>query len=478
MDTQRRDPSHRHARPTAPTITFAGAAGTVTGSKYLIETDAATVLVDAGLYQGTKKLRLRNWERFPVEPATIDAVVLTHAHLDHCGYLPLLVADGFTGPVFCSAHTAALAGIVLPDSGHLQEEEADYANRKGFSKHHPAMPLYTEKDARAAMQSLQAIDFGRPTPLADGLTITLEPAGHILGSAIVHLDIATRGEHRRVTFSGDLGRPNHPLLRPPSPLGRADIVVIESTYGDRVHDDSAALDLLAMAIQKTVKRGGVVVIPAFAVDRTEVILAHLRTLRASGAIPRVPIYVDSPMALRALDVYRAAIASDDPEVRPELQGTDPFDDDLLEATHTVDESIELDQLRFSAIIVSASGMATGGRVLHHLKRYLPDHRATVILVGFQAQQTRGRDLIEGARQIKMLGHYIPVHADIVDLPAFSVHADRNELVAWLATADTPPETVFITHGEPAASESLQAIVSEQLGWNAVVPRYLERVRLD
>lgn len=478
METDRPERATHQHRPAVPTLTFVGATGTVTGSKYLIETAAARVLVDAGLYQGSKKLRQRNWEPFPVDPATIDAVVLTHAHLDHCGYVPLLVANGFTGPVYASEHTAALAGIVLPDSGHLQEEEANYANRRGYSKHHPAQPLYTQEEARSSLASLRTIAFGRPTEIASGITITLEPAGHILGSSILQLDIATTDGRRRVSFSGDLGRPDHPLLCPPAGLDRPDIVLVESTYGDRVHDDTGARDRFAAAINTTVERGGVVVIPAFAVDRTEVILTHLRSLREAGAIPQVPIYVDSPMALHALEVYRRAIDSNDPEVRPELQGTDPFDGDLVHAVREVEESMELDRLRFPAIIISASGMATGGRVLHHLKRYLPDHRATVILVGFQAQQTRGRDLIEGARQIKMLGHYIPVHADIVDLPAFSVHADRDELVAWLATAEEPPETVFITHGEPAASESLQSTITDKLGWNAVVPRYLERVRLD
>lgn len=464
--------------PDVPVLTFLGGTGTVTGSKYLIETPEARILVDAGLYQGPKDLRNRNWSPLPVQPSTIDAMVLTHAHIDHSGYLPALVADGFTGPVFSSPGTAALTRIVLPDSGHLQEEEAGYANRKGFSKHHPALPLYTEEDARTALRSLRPIAFGAPTEVADGIQVTLQPAGHILGSSIAHLTVATRRGPRTVVFSGDLGRAGHPLLQPPTPIGRADIVVCESTYGDRAHDDAGSLDRLADAITRTVARGGVVVIPAFAVDRTEVVLTHLRALREDGRIPDIPVHVDSPMALAALQVYRDAIAAGEAEIRPERWGTDPFGGANLHAAREVGESMELDALRFPAIIVSASGMATGGRVLHHLQRYLPDHRATIVLVGFQAAQTRGRQLADGARQVKLLGRYIPVHADVVDLPAFSVHADRDELVAWLGTADGAPDTLFVVHGEPEASTALQHAVEERLGWNAVVPRYLERVRLD
>lgn len=463
----------------APILRFLGATGTVTGSKFLVETGGARVLIDAGLYQGTKELRQRNWAPLPVDPASLDAIVLTHAHIDHCGYLPVIVRDGFTGPVYCTDHTAALARIVLPDSGHLQEEEANYANRKGFSKHHPARPLYTEEDARRATESLHPISFHDRHRIADAISATLHPAGHILGSAIVNLEVETGGTTRLVKFSGDLGRPVHPLLVPPHTMGEADVVLIESTYGNRSHEDTNATERFADAINQTFKRGGIVVIPAFAVDRTEVVLHHLRQLRLAGAIPDVPVYVDSPMALAALDVYRHAIDTGNMEIRPEVQHTDPFDTPNLHAVHEVAESMELDRLRFPAIIISASGMATGGRVLHHLKRYLPDHRNTVILVGFQAQQTRGRQLADGARQVKLLGAYVPVRADIVDLPSFSVHADRRELIDWLAASEgTPPDTTYIIHGEPVASDALQQAISEKLNWNAVVPSYLEHVRLD
>ncbi|MEZ5142705.1 MAG: MBL fold metallo-hydrolase [Acidimicrobiales bacterium] len=461
------------------TLTFLGATGTVTGSRFLLETDTARVLVDCGLYQGEKQLRLRNWAPFPVDPASVDAVVLTHAHVDHCGYLPALVRDGFAGTVHASDGTVELAGIVLPDSGHLHEEEAAYANRRGYSKHHPALPLYTEDDARTACTRLRPTPFGTDIDVADGVRVRLDPAGHILGSSIVHLTVETRHGPRTVTCSGDLGRPAHPLLVPPTPLGRPDVVLVESTYGNRRHDDEGALERLAAAISRTAERGGKVVIPAFAVDRTEVLLVHLRRLRESGAIPELPVFVDSPMALAALDVYRAAVRDGDGDVRPEVSdGGDPFGLRDVTAVRTVEESMELDKLAYPAVIVSASGMATGGRVLHHLRRYLPDHRNTVILVGFQAAQTRGRQLADGARQVKLLGHYIPVRAEVVDLPSFSVHADAAELVAWLGTADEPPEACYVVHGEPEAAAALAGDAAGELGWNMVVPAYGERVRVD
>jgi metallo-beta-lactamase family protein len=460
-------------------LTFLGGTGTVTGSRFLLDTDNARVLVDCGLYQGEKALRLRNWDPFPVEPGSIDAVVLTHAHVDHCGYLPALVRDGFSGPVHASPGTAALAGIVLPDSGHLHEEEAAYANRRGYSKHHPALPLYTEDDARRACESLVAHPFGDPFEAAPGVRLRLDPAGHILGSSIATLTVGTRHGERTVTCSGDLGRPAHPLLVPPAPLGRPDVVLVESTYGNRRHDDEGALERLAAAITRTADRGGKVVIPAFAVDRTEVLLVHLQALRESGAIPDLPVFVDSPMALAALDVYRRAIAEASPDVRPEVHlDGDPFGMAAVTEVRAVEESMELDRLRYPAIIVSASGMATGGRILHHLRRYLPDHRNAVVLVGFQAAQTRGRQLADGARQVKLLGRYVPVRAEVVDLPSFSVHADADELLRWLGTATDPPAAGYVVHGEPEAAAALADTAFTRLGWNAVVPDYGERVRIE
>ena len=468
-------------RPDDPVLSFLGATGTVTGSRFLLDTAAGRVLVDCGLYQGLKELRQRNWERFPVAPASIDAVVLTHAHVDHCGYLPALVRDGFRGPVWCSPRTAELAGIVLPDSGHLHEEEAAWANKRGYSKHSPALPLYTEADAIRSLDSLAPVHFGAGVDLVDDVRLTLHPAGHILGSSIAELVIAGPGGRPvRVVFSGDLGRPHHPLLNPPTPLTALDpdVVVVESTYGGRRHDDTDALERLAGVIRRTAARGGTVVIPAFAVDRTEVLLHHLRLLRAEGAIPDVPIAVDSPMALASLKVYREAVRDSSRDVRPELlDGPDPFTPDGLIEVRDVDGSKELDHRADPKIIVSASGMATGGRVLHHLARYLPDHRSSVVLVGFQAAGTRGRSLAEGARQVKLLGRYVPVRAEVVDLPSFSVHADHGELMAWLGTAPREPSAVYVVHGEPEGSAALVDAVADELGWVAVAPAYRERVTL-
>ncbi len=468
---------------TVPVLTFLGAAGTVTGSRFLIDTPTARVLVDAGLFQGLKPLRLRNWDRFPVPPKSIDAIVITHAHVDHVGYLPALVRDGFRGKVHATESTADLAGIVLPDSGHLQEEEASFANRKGFSKHHPALPLYTEQDARDSLDSFVTHPFDHEFEIAPGVRLRFRPAGHILGSATATLRLAAAsdGSHdeRTIVFSGDLGRPHHPLLRPPTPIGRADVVVMESTYGNRLHDDDHAIERFGDAIARTAARGGTVLIPAFAVDRTEVILFHLRRLVEAGTIPKLPIYVDSPMALAALAVYRRSMRDDPEQIAPGLDlHTDPFDAGNVTEVRQVRDSKALANLNGPVILVSASGMATGGRVIHHLKRLLPDPRNTVLLVGFQAPGTRGRRLAEGAREVKMLGGYVPVRAEVIDLEAFSVHADQSELVDWLETAQPPPEMVYLVHGEPDSAAALKLVLDDRDRHPTVVARDGERVRLD
>ena len=464
--------------PTVPLLRFLGATETVTGSRFLVDTPRTRVLVECGLFQGLKALRLRNWEPFPVDPASIDAIVVSHAHVDHVGFAPGLVRLGFRGRIFATEGTASLCGIVLPDSGHLQEEAAAYANRKGYSKHAPALPLYTEEDAHRALDRFTRVPFGSPREAAPGVRVTLRPAGHILGSAtvLVELDGPTR---RTILFTGDLGRPTHPFLRPPAPLPEADMIVTESTYGDRRHEDAVSIQRFEEAIARTAARGGMVVIPCFAVDRTEVILLHLRRLIRAGRVPDLPVYVDSPLALSALDIYRDAIAKGDPEIRPEFKGDgDPFDPGQLKEARTVAESKAINEKRFPSVIISASGMATGGRVLHHLANRLPDHRNTIILAGFQAEGTRGRLLLDGARTIKMLGRYIPVRAEVVNVPAFSVHADREEILGWLRGAPREPGTAFVVHGEPAAAASLRDAIERDLGWAAAVPRYLEQVRLD
>jgi len=459
----------------APTLRFLGAADTVTGSRFLVSSGKGRVLVDCGLFQGLKALRLRNWDPLPIEPASLDAVAVSHAHLDHSGYLPALYRDGFREGVFATEATHALCGIVLPDSGHLQEEEANYANRKGYSKHAPALPLYTEDDAISAVRLFKPIAFDKRVEVSREITMTFRRAGHILGSSSVVVEVGAN-RSRRVLFSGDLGRPFHPILRPPERPPAADVIVVESTYGDRRHDDPASLKAFEDAVNRTAARGGVIVIPSFAVDRTEVVLYHLRNLVRARSVPDLPIYVDSPMALAALRIYKDAIAQHSPEIRADLT-SDAFDDGSYNEARTVDESIALNFLSGPAIIISASGMATGGRILHHLANRLPDERNTVILVGYQSPGTRGHSMLTGQTSIKMLGRYVPVRAEIVNVPAFSVHADQQEILDWLASAEAAPEIVYVVHGDPPAAEALRKCVEKRLKWNAVVPRHLEQVRI-
>ena len=460
-----------------PMLTFVGGAGTVTGSKTLVDTAAGRILVDCGLFQGKKKLRLQNWEPLPVPANSIDAVLLTHAHLDHCGYLPRLSVLGFKGPVYCTEGTRRLAGIVLPDSGYLQEEEAAFANRVGYSKHHPALPLYTRENAVASLSQFQAVDFDTPLPVLPGLQATWHRAGHILGAAsiAVHCD----DSDTRAVFSGDLGRSTHPLLLPPEPIGPADVVIVESTYGDEEHTVSDPEEVMAEVISDAARRGGVVIIPAFAVDRTEVVLWHLDRLVAAGRVPNLPIFVDSPMASRALKVYRSEARAGSPEFRPEVRGSgsELFGSMQLTETQTTDESKALNSRRGPMIIVSASGMATGGRVIHHLAHRIGDSRNAILLVGFQAPGTRGDTLRRGARHIKMFGHHYPVRARVASIE-LSAHADRSDLLHWLGTASPPPHIVYVNHGESDASAALVDAVEDQLGLDAVVARPGERVRFD
>ena len=453
-------------------LTFSGAVGTVTGSKTLVEDGETRVLVDCGLYQGGREVRERNWAPLPFPSDDIDAIVLTHAHLDHCGFLPALVRDDWSGPVYCSEGTAALAAIVLRDSARLQEEDTAYARRSGYSRHAQPRALYDSEDAEAAIDLLQAVPFGTPVEIGS-LSVTLEPAGHILGSSTAVI----RSADRTVVFSGDLGRPSHPLLRAPAPPVAADALVLESTYGDRDHEDIAAeVDELAAAITRVIKRGGTVLIPAFAVDRTEVLLACLRELQDAQRIPKVPIHVDSPMALASLSVYRSAIDTGSPELRSGVvaQGASFIDLPNLHESTTVDDSKALDT-GGARIVVSASGMGTGGRVVHHLKALLPDRDNAVILAGFQAAGTPGRMLADGATQLKVHGHDVPVHAEIVKVDAFSVHADADELLAWVAAAERAPIQVFCIHGEPEATAALAERLHRQLDLVAIVPSPGERV---
>lgn len=449
-------------------LTFLGGVGTVTGSKYLLEIGNQRILVDCGLFQGFKQLRLRNWERLPVSPKSIDAVVLTHAHLDHSGYLPLLARDGFAGPVFCTPTTRDLCGILLPDSGHLQEQDAEFANRHGFSKHRPALPLYTEEDARASLKRLVPLDYNRERDLGNGLKLTFRNAGHILGSAIAVLNAGERS----VVFSGDLGRPNSPLLPDPDVISRADYLVVESTYGNRRHDTRDPADLIAEVVNRTAARGGTVLIPAFAVGRTQLILYHLHQLRRAHRIPDLPILIDSPMAIDAGELlyrHRPDHRLSEADCRA-LGGA---------ATHvrSVEESKAIDRSRVPKVVISASGMATGGRVLHHLKAIAPNERNTILFGGFQAAGTRGAAMVGGAREIKIHGGPVAVRAEVVNLEMLSAHADADEIIAWLGRFTEPPRMTFITHGEPAASDALRLRIEEELRWPCRVPAYRDEVEL-
>jgi len=453
-----------------PTITFLGAAGTVTGSRFLLSCGETKVMVECGLFQGLKELRLRNWAPLAVEAESIDAIVLTHAHLDHCGYVPKLVQQGFRGKIFTTEYTAKLAEVILLDSARIQTEDAKWAAKKGFSKHNPPKPLYDENDAIKAIQSFAPQQFNMRVQIATETFITFHPSGHILGAAVVEVEFFGK----RLLFSGDLGRDHHPLLTNPTSFtpGRFDAVVTESTYGDREH--VAPTTDFEQSINAAVKRGGSVLIPAFAVDRTEVILVRLRELMEQGKIPRIPIYADSPMALKALDYYREAINTGSKEIRPDVvsewKNRDPFDPGSLVELSTVDQSKSINNPTQPCIIISASGMATGGRVVHHLRQMLPNPLHTVLLVGFQAVGTRGRALIDGATEVKMHGELVPVRAKIEQLGEFSVHADSNELLAWLGTASEAPKQVFVVHGEAGVAEVFSEQIHSTLGWDSLAPK--------
>lgn len=454
-------------------LTFLGAAGAVTGSRFLAESGGRAVLVDCGLFQGERELRRRNWEPFPVSPDHLDAVVISHAHLDHIGWLPRLVSQGYSGPVYLTPDTGRLGAIVLRDAAHLQEEDADYARRTGYSKHDPPLPLFGTEDAEEAIKLFQPIGWHRLQSVTSGFDVVLRRAGHILGSSTVEL----RADKVSVVFSGDLGNPEHPLLQPAEPPPAADAIVVESTYGDRTRPPGSS-DRLVNAVRSAIGRGGTILIPAFALDRTAVLLLTLKQLIADGRIPAVPVYVDSPMALAALDVYRSAIRAGSADISPGLAtAADPFDTGTLHECRTVDESKMLDKSPFPSIVVSASGMATGGRVVHHLAAFAPNPRNMILLAGFQVAGTRGRALLDGARTIKAHGRYIPVRAEVVGLEEFSSHAGSDDLMAWLAAAPQPPQNCFAVHGEPQSSQRLADRINHDFGWCAVVPRLHERVRI-
>jgi len=450
-------------------LTFLGAVGTVTGSRYLVDHGGRRVLVDCGLFQGLKTLRLRNWAPLPVDPASIDAVVLTHAHIDHSGYLPRLLAQGFRGKVHATSATTALCALMLPDSGHLQEEDARYANRHGFSKHAPALPLYTEADARRALEHFESHAFGDSFEVVPGLQVHFNVAGHILGAASVMM----RSERGSILFSGDLGRSDDALMRPPAPPESADIVLVESTYGNRLHADSNPLSALAEVIGRTASRGGMVIVPAFAVGRAQELLHAIRLLKDTGRIPDLPVFLNSPMAESATTLFTR---------HPELHRLSAAQCEAMcrgvRFVNSEAESRSLNDLKYPAVIISASGMATGGRVVHHLEAYAPDARNAVVFCGYQAMGTRGAALVGGAQQIRIHGRWVPVRAEVVSIEGLSAHADRDELLAWVQALATAPKHVYVTHGEPEAADSLRQAIAEHCGWSCSVPEYQESVELD
>lgn len=450
-------------------ITFLGATNTVTGSKYLVRSDSRTVLVDCGLFQGYKPLRLRNWAPLPVDPKTIDAVVLTHAHIDHSGYIPLLVKNGFAGKVYCSTATRDLCSILLPDSGYLQEEEARYANKHGYSKHAPAKPLYTQDDAKRSLRRFSPLEFEREHDLGGGLSLRLLPAGHILGASLTRLSDGKQS----ILFSGDLGRMLDPIMVAPSKVDHADYLIVESTYGDRLHDAVDPQVALADIIGRTAQRKGVVVIPAFAVGRAQLLLYYIHLLKSARKIPDIPVYLNSPMAVNANTVFH--------NHRGEHRLTPAQCDGMCGAAHIVnsaEDSRRLNNRRGPMVIVAASGMATGGRVVHHLKAFAPDPKNTILFAGFQAGGTRGAAIVNGAENVKIHGEYVAVKAEVKVLHNLSAHADYAEILSWLGHFKTPPKHTFITHGEPAAADALRKRIDEKLKWQCSVPDYSEQANLS
>ena len=460
-----------------PKITFLGAAGTVTGSKYLVEAGGKKLLLDCGLFEGSSELRQRNWQKLAVDPATINWVVLTHAHIDHTGYLPLLARNGYRGPIFANAATRELCELLLPDSAHLQEEDAKYAARKGYSRHKPPLPLYTIQDAQQALAQFREVPRSGPFPVSPEFAFRAHDAGHILGSTWLECSITENGKQTLVLFSGDLGRYNNPILNDPEPPSRADYLLCESTYGDRDHPAGDPADALADAISRTAKRGGVVVIPAFAVDRAQELLFFLRQISEQKRIPRLPVYLDSPMAINATSLYvkhhedhRAQFTA------AELSG-DPLDVEDVHMTRTVDESKRINGVETPCIIISASGMATGGRILHHLGQRLPDSRNSVLLVGYQGEGTLGRQLLEGAKMVRIHGIQVQVRAEIVDVGQLSAHAGRSELVRWLSGFPSAPKQTFLVHGEPSGLNGLRDAIAQNLKWPVTIPEYLQTLEL-
>jgi metallo-beta-lactamase family protein len=455
------------------TLTFLGAAGTVTGSKHLLDLGDSRILVDCGLFQGLKELRDRNWRPFPVDPASLDAVVLTHAHLDHCGYLPRLIAGGYRGRVFCTPATQDLCTLVLPDSAKIQEEDARDANKHHYTKHEPALPLYTSEDAARALTHLQPVGYDRPVPIVAGVSCEFVNAGHLLGSAYASLVF----NGKTILFGGDLGRYGRPVLPDPIPIEAADILLLESTYGNRIHETDDDGERLAAIVKDTAARGGKLIVPAFAIGRVEEVLYWLKRLEDAGRIPALPVFVDSPMAVKALQFYTDRDDELDPDIRPAIKRVSAFATERLTTVSSPQQSKELVASKRPSIVIASSGMATGGRVLHHLEAVLPDARHTVLFVGFQAPGTRGRSLVDGATSIRLKGRDIPVAARVELIDSMSAHADANEIMRWLTHFRAAPAMTYLVHGEPPAADALRSRISEQRQWPVHVAQDRERVEV-
>jgi metallo-beta-lactamase family protein len=461
------------------TIQFLGAARTVTGSKHLIEVDGYRTMVDCGLFQGLKELRLLNWDPFPLDPASINSVILTHAHIDHTGYLPRLVRDGFDGPVYATPATVELARILLPDSARLQEEDAAYANKTGSSKHKPALPLYTERNATEALRHMNSVNYNKNFQLTKKLSFEFVTAGHIIGSSFVLFDFESLdGRRKRMIMTGDLGRYDEPIIPDPSNVDEADYIVVESTYGDRNHPEYDVKARLAEIINETARHAGHILIPAFAIGRTQQLLYLIRELEEENRIPILPVFVDSPMAVSATKLYLRHAEDHDLEMKDLMDDRrNPLATKRFNLARTVQESKNVSAEEESTIVISASGMATGGRILHHLRKRLPDERNTVIFAGFQAMGTRGRRLVDGAQEVKIYGEFVPVRARIERLENLSAHADSYEILRWLGGFKRAPEKVFLVHGEPGAQEALKEKIIDKFGWQVEIPDYLQRFEL-